>query len=248
MRLLGIIFILLVCSLHTFAQDTASDQVWVKLIVKDSVDNKLIENAQIVSYESMIIYATDEKGEFRNTFSKSDSLKVFGLGYSPQVIRVSEFNDSVQQKVIHLGRKIYMIGTVDVASDRELHLNLPKDINLGGEDDLPAALKGDSYNKKPPVMAAVVNPLSYVNYYTSKREREKRDMRRVLVQNEEQEKIKEFYNRDIVKEVSGYEGEMLDKFMIYCNINIKLSPDSNPIFIRMKIAELLEKFEEENKK
>ncbi len=247
MRLVGIVLVLVVCSLHTYAQDKLSDQVWVKLIVKDSVDNKLVENAQIVSYESMIIYATDESGEFRGSFSKSDSIKVFGLGYSPQVIRVNEFNDSIQERVIHLGRKIYMIGTVDVASDSELHLNLPKGM-IGDEDDLPAALKGGSFNKKPPVAAAVVNPLSYVNYYTSKREREKRDMRRVLAHAGEQEKINEVYNRDIVKEVSGLEGDQLDKFMIYCNINIELTPDSNPILIRMRIAELLEKFEEENKK
>ncbi len=230
-----------------YSQDNAKDVVWVKLIVKDSVDNKVIENAQVVSYETMIIYATNESGEFRGSFSKSDSLKVFGLGYSPQVLRVKEFNDSIQEKIVYLGRKFYMIGTVDVQSDKELHLNLPKDINFGDEDDLPASLKGD-YDKKPPVAAAVLNPLSYVNYYTSKKEREKRDMRRVLVQNEEQEKVNEIYNRDIVKEVSGYEGEMLDKFMVYCNVNLKVSSESNPILVRMKIAELLEKFEEENKK
>ncbi len=247
MRLITVI-ILLLCSLNIFSQNDEKNIVWVKLVVKDSVDNKIIENAQIVSYETMIIYATDESGIFRGSFSKTDSLKVFGLGYSPQVLRVNEFNDSIGERVIHLGRKIYMIGTVDVQSDKELHLNLPKDIHFGNEDDLPASLKGDSYNKKPPIAAAVVNPLSYVNYYTSKREREKRDMRRVLVQNEEQEKVNEIYNRNIVKEVSGYDGEMLDKFMVYCNVNLKVTSESNPILVRMQIAELLEKFEGEYKK
>ncbi|MCW3805244.1 hypothetical protein [Plebeiibacterium marinum] len=238
---------MLVCTLHTYSQDTPKEQVWVKLIVKDSVDNKTISNAQIVSYESMIIYATDESGVFRGSFNSTDSLKVFGLGYSPTIVHVDMLKNFPEGKIVHLGRKFYMLGTVDVPSDQELHLNMPKDINLGKENDIPTALRGDSYNKKPPVLAAVANPLSYVNYYTSKKEREKREMRRVLGQEQEQDKINEFYNRDIVKEVSGYEGEMLDKFMIYCNINIKLSADSNPVLIRMKIAELMEKFEEENK-
>ncbi|WP_027472909.1 hypothetical protein [Saccharicrinis fermentans] len=220
--------------------------VWVKLIVKDKTDDRFIENAQVISYETMHIYATDSLGSFRNVFNATDSLKVFGLGYEAVVIKVKQFENIEDGLTLELARRTYMIRSVDVPAKQELHLHLPSDIKLAEkkDDDKPIALRSGNFSSKPPVLAAVFNPLSFIHYYTSKQEKRKRNAIKELAKDAEQQKINVFYNRDIIKEVSGYEeGKKLNDFIVYCNVNLHLNSRDNALLVKERILKLKEKFE-----
>ena len=50
-------------------------------------------------------------------------------------------------------------------------------------------------------------------------------------------------NPEIIALVSGYEGEELEKFVIYCNIHLKINLSDNGITASRKIKVLLEEYE-----
>lgn len=244
MRYLYLI-LLIFCPVLTFAQEE-DGKVWVKLVVKDQVNNQPIENAQLVSFESFQIFATDPSGVFRGSLTKTDSLKIFSLGYLPVILHLSEEIDSLNEvnKVIRLRRKVIMLQEVDISGNKDMHLNLPDDIANAQKNNVPVALRGDGFSDKPSAAAAVINPIGFAHYY-SKAEKSKREALEMLAEDAEQQKINEFYNRDIVQEVSEYEGEELDRFMVYCNINMKLTSEDNPLLVKQRIVELKKKFEAE---
>ncbi|MGQ1787343.1 hypothetical protein [Saccharicrinis sp. GN24d3] len=245
MRLTVLVLLMLpFCWAH--AQDSLNNEVWVKLFVFDKTDDRPIENAQVISYETMQVFATDSMGTFRNVFNPSDSLKVFGLGYEARVVKVARFKTMSEGMELKLARRTYMIRSVDVPAKQELHLHLPEDIKMRKKSETPMALRSNAFASKPPVLAAVINPVSYVHYYTSKKERRKRNAIKEISKAKDQEKINVFFNRDVIKDVSRYvEGEKLNHFIVYCNVNLKVTSRDNPMIVKQRIHDLLKKFESE---
>ncbi len=236
-------------SLYTQAQELSDNLVWVKLSVYDKVNNKPIDGAQVISYKTMLSYVTDSLGQFRNTFNESDSLKIYSLGYDGQTIKVKQFKQLENGIEIYLNRRTYMIRSVDVPAKKELHLHLPEDIQLAKKNDTPPPLRSDVFSSKPPIIAAVINPISYAYYFTSKKERRKRKAIQAIRRSKDHDIIRTFFNREIIKEVSGYEdGEKLNKFIIYCNLNIRVTVKDNPLIVKHKILKSKEKFEKKLEK
>ncbi len=245
---LYILFILSFYCLLVQSQENNGLDVWVKIYVSDKTDGRPVENAQVISYETMQVYATDSLGMFRSVFKQSDSLKVFGLGYDGVVVKVEQFKNRDEGIELRLTRRTYMIRSVNVAAKQELHLHLPDDIKLAkkSDKDKPIALRSDVYSRKPPVLAAVINPISYVYYFTSKKEKMKRNGLKALAKSKDQDKINVFFNKEIIKEVSEYkEGEKLNEFIVYCNVNLKVASNDNHLIVKHRIMKLKEKFEAE---
>ncbi len=237
---------LIILSCHVLAQNSEPEQAWVKLHIIDNVDNRPIQNAQIVSYETMLFYNSDSAGIFRNTFNVTDSIKVFGMGYDAVVLKIKNIiTDEDSVKNVFLSRRSYMIASVDVPAEKELQLHMPDDIHVNVKNTTPVSIRSDNFTQKPPVLAAVVSPVSYIYYYTSKRERRKRKFRELLQQEKEEQIVNNMYSRELIKEITGYVGKELDKFMVFCNINIKIDSSDNPIIVKQKVLELKEKYETE---
>ncbi len=241
-----IIFIALFYCSDGYGQE---DSTKVNLLIKilDAENRQPIYNAQSISYKNMLSFATDTDGILNYAFDIDDSIKVFGLGYEPQTLHVKDFMGIDSMINISLTRKTYMIKAVDVSS-RELNLHLPNDIKLGKPDDLPEApLRSDNFGTKPNVIDAVATPLSVVHYYTSKSEKEKREFRKVLNEQDNIDKVSSIYNGDIIKEVSEYEGDTLNHFIIYCNTHLDIKPETNPLIVMQMILDLKPAFEEKLK-
>ena len=246
MRLVYILTFLLIGVRCVFAQEDKGQEVWVKIIARDNTDGKTIENAQIVSYETMQMFATDSSGVFRGVFNTSDSLKIFGLGYEAIVVKVKKFENLPEGKEISLDRRIYMIRSVDVAAKKELHLHLPGDIKLAKKDEKkePVALTSSHYSPKRTVLTSVLNPVGFVRHHVSKKERFLRKANERLADAKEQQEVDKIYNRNVIKEISGYaEGDTLTRFIVYCNVNINVKPSDNPLMVKQKILELQKQFE-----
>lgn len=232
----------LLLSVNAIAQpDTTSVKVAVRLL--DAENNKPIFNAQTISYMSQHHFVTDEDGIIIYSFPKADSLRVFGMGYEALTLQVSDFIGIDSIIDIELSRQTYMIQGVDVGG-KDMHLHLPDDIKLGNNKDLPpASLRNDGFSGKPPLIAAVVSPASYIFYHTSKSEKQKRNMRAELAKQEHQDIIDEFYNADVIKEISKYEGDTLTNFIIYCNTHLTITSRSNAIIVKQLIIDAKKEFE-----
>ncbi len=238
-----IIFVAFFYCSDAFSQDD-STKVSILVRIIDASNHKPIYNAQSISYKTMLSFATDTDGILNFSFDIDDSIKVFGLGYNPITIHSKEFLDIDSIATISLTRKTYMIKEVDVKTN-EFNLHLPNDIKLGKHDDLPAIpLRGDDYNSAPSVVDAIFSPVSVAHYYTSKKEKRKREFRKLLNEETQQDKISNIYNAEIIKEVSEYEGDTLNKFIVYCNVHLNIAPHTNPIIVKQMIADLKPVFEQ----
>lgn len=239
-----VIWLIIFCPvIVVFSQEQNTDSVvWIKGVVLDEETRKPIGNIQLASYNEQHLYVADSDGTFRNIFSINDSIKIFGMGFNAKIIKVKDYINSDTLIEVVLSRRTYMIRSVDVAPQRELALHLPSDIKLGKKNETPPAQRNDNFSSKPPVLAALKSPLSYVHYYTSKSEKRKRKFREELRIHKKQLKINEFYNRDIIQEVSGLEGDSLDSFVVYCNINLVIDVNRNPVIVKQWIKELYDEY------
>ncbi|TLX77728.1 hypothetical protein E9993_03535 [Labilibacter sediminis] len=222
-----------------YSQNSKSDSlIWIKGIVIDEQSQLPIGNVQMVSYKTQMLFVANEEGVFRNSFHISDSVKIFGLGFEAKTFKVKDYINCDTLITVVLSRRSYLIRAVDVAPKRKLALHLPPDIKLAEKNETPPALRNDNFSGKPPVLAAVVSPLSFIHYYTSKSEKRKRAFREELVKHEKQSQINQFYNRSVIEKISGYSGASLDSFVVYCNINLKITERHNPVIVKQMISDL----------
>jgi hypothetical protein len=90
-------------------------------------------------------------------------------------------------------------------------------VPVGKKNDLAPELRGDAYDKKPPVIAALLTPASFLQYHLSKSEKEKRETRQAIVSDRQWEVISQFYNKELVMNLTGLNNAQADYFMMYIN-------------------------------
>ncbi len=228
-------------------------QVWLHGKVVSSLDSIPIPLAQLASYKKVNLFAADSIGEFRVILSESDSIKVIALGFEPRVFYLDSLAiDPDQMIYLPLDQATYQIQQVDInfykaysghsarlkelrRQQMEMNLGLPADIKLGKMvREVPADIQ-PVFEKKPPVYAALVHPLSFVHYHTSKSEKRKKKMIKLL----KDEKQRNMLSPELIKTISGYKGKELEQFIVYCNANIAFTASDNETSIKYKVIDLL---------
>ncbi len=250
MRLIiSVLLILIVSNVVAQDKEETEDDVWVQLFVYDADEHRVMENVQVISFRSMLVYLTDSIGSVHGFFQSGDSLKVSGMGFQPVVVKVDAFKGKENGKMVFLSRQTYMLRAVDITADKDFDLHMPGDINMGDdkEDDTPISLRSSYGKKKPAIYKAAINPVGFAHYYLSKEERQKRKNIKELQEEEKRQKIRKIFNRDIVAFVTGYKDKELDDFMLYCNMHLEVTENSNPIIVQQDVLDLTVKYEEEKK-
>ena len=235
----------------------AQEQVWLHGKVVRKSDQKPIPLAQIASYKKLNMFAADSIGEFRVILDANDSIKILALGFEPRVVHLDSLKvDADLKYIFSLDQTSYQIQQVDINSNihynaylnrlkdskskrEEMDLMLPEDIKLGQKPAIPDDIRPD-YSGPPPVYAAVVAPFRFIDYYTSKTDKNKRRYMKLL----SSEKQRSMLTVDLMAEVSGLEGEALQDFIIYCNANIKLNRKDTPLSVKYKVIDLYNAYKE----
>lgn len=248
-----ILSILLVYTCFTSNNSIAQDggHVWLDGVVINRADSTRLPYTQIASYKLVQIFAADSLGEFFIQVPKGDSLKLMALGFEPISFLVDDIVDRFDGKLcIAMRRTSYLIGQVDInyykkfsdyqdylkkmrAKQAELDLLLPPDVKLGKGSDIPPDLR-PLYSSKPPVVVAFFQPINFIYYHTSKLEKSKRKVLKLM----EESIIRDLLTIDIMREVSGLEGKELERFVVYCNINIELNKYDTTESITVKVMDL----------
>ncbi len=245
-----------ICLLIPVSAQTDST-IWITGKIIDSDTFQPVPYANIASYSQLLMYAADSSGHFYIQLPYDDSIKVVVLGYSSKVFKVKPVllqNNDIT--LFPLDRVSIMLKNVDInlyrgyfnldnnsdslkigfnASD----LNLPSDIILydKSKDIIPASYK-PIFKSKPPAVAFLFHPLSFIHYFTSKSQKSKRKMVKIIYS----EKNKGQLTNDLIEEISGFKGEELQQFIIFCNKNIKLCKKDNEALVRQKVFLALENF------
>ena len=178
-------------------------------------DEMPVPFAFVLNFRTHTGVTTNEQGLFTMDMLNIDSLEISSLGFTKLTVRVPANYNEMNVQIYYLKPIRFALPDVNVQGEKA-KVNMDG-VPMGRKLDLDPQLRGDAYNKKPPVLAAIFNPASFIQYYTSKRERDKRETRKAIVTERNWEFISQYYNKEMVMELTGMNEPQADSFMIYFN-------------------------------
>ena len=208
-------------------------------------DEQPIAYAHVINPRTHGGTTSNFEGYFTMDMLNIDSLKISAIGFLDQTvgIPVTHHPDSILD--IYIQPAVFSIREVTVEGEKQK-------VNLGGDQygkpiDISPELRGDAFNEKPPVVAALFNPISYWQYYLSKKERRKRDVRQAIALEKNWEMHSENYNKEKVMLLTGLDDEQADEFMIWFNSKNVLAYTSSEYEVRAAIREYFEIYRKEGR-
>jgi len=213
----GLLF-LLFASYFGRAQDDSDlvDPILIKLQGKiiSAGDSLPVPYANILNNRTHSGTTTNANGLFTIEMLNIDSLIVTSIGYERSTLKVPGNYTGYNTLTFVMLPSNYALREVRVEGDK------PK-VDLGFEtgktSSIPVELRGDAFNEAPPVLAAFFNPISYWQYYLSKKEKRKREVRKDMVIMKNWEMHSQNYNKDKVMMLTGMNEMEADSFMIWFN-------------------------------
>ncbi|HAZ04659.1 MAG: hypothetical protein A2W90_06680 [Bacteroidetes bacterium GWF2_42_66] len=227
-------FLLLLNVVAAQGFDDEIDPVLIKLkgqIV--NIDDGLpIPYVHVVNMRTHGGTTTDASGKFILEMLNVDSLAISVIGFKKMYIQIDPRYNENNLYTIHAIPVRFAIKEVEVKGERkEVDLGLPEAKSV----DISPELRGDGYNSKPPIIAALFNPLSFLQYHLSDDEKEKREVRKAIVSEERWQMLSKYYSKEVVMNLTGLNETDADKFMLYFNSKGILNHTSSEYDVRAAI-------------
>ncbi|HPE77649.1 MAG TPA: carboxypeptidase-like regulatory domain-containing protein [Draconibacterium sp.] len=229
-------FVLL--SFQGIAQDDADliDPVLIKLQgrIISAGDSSAIPYANVINYRTHGGTTTNSDGYFTIEMLNIDSLIVTSIGYEQKKIKVPANYSGYNTLVFIMLPSNYALREVLVEGEK------PKvDLGMGAgkPTDIAPELRGDAFNESPPILAAFFNPVSYWQYYLSKKEKRKREVRKEMIIQKNWEMHSQNYNKEKVMMLTGMNDADADSFMLWFNSQDVLPYLSSEYQVRATIIE-----------
>jgi hypothetical protein len=245
-RKLTLFLVLFLTTFQLFAQlveDIDPMPIKLKAQVLNLDDESPVPSAFVLNYRTHAGITTNDQGRFTMDMLNIDSLSITILGYSKTAVHVPASYNEMNVLIIYAKPVRFALPEYKVKGE-QAKVNMDG-IPMGKKSDIDPQLRGNAYNKKPPVLAAFFNPVSFLQYYTSKREKEKRDTRKAIITEKQWETLSQYYNKELVMELTGLNEFQADAFMIYFNGKGVLSHTSNDYDVRNAIKEQYKLYREE---
>ncbi|HRX10722.1 MAG TPA: carboxypeptidase-like regulatory domain-containing protein [Draconibacterium sp.] len=229
-------FVLL--SFQGIAQDDADliDPVLIKLQgrIISAGDSSAIPYANVINYRTHGGTTTNSDGYFTIEMLNIDSLIVTSIGFEQKKIKVPTNYSGYNTLVFIMLPSNYALREVLVEGEK------PKvDLGMGAgkPTDIAPELRGDAFNESPPILAAFFNPVSYWQYYLSKKEKRKREVRKEMIIQKNWEMHSQNYNKEKVMMLTGMNDADADSFMLWFNSQDVLPYLSSEYQVRATIIE-----------
>jgi hypothetical protein len=232
-----ITFLLLIfATTNVFAQDEEIDPVLIKIKanILSLADSVPVPYANVLNMRTHGGTITNNGGYFTLEMLNIDSLVVTSIGYQRSVLKVPANYSGYTTLNFYIQPINYGVGEVRVEGEK------PK-VDLGFEtgrtSEIAPELRGDAFNDSPPVLAAFFNPISYWQYYLSKKEKRKREVRKQLVIQKNWEMHSQNYNKEKVMMLTGLNEAAADSFMVWFNSQDILPYLSSEYQVRASVIE-----------
>jgi hypothetical protein len=248
MRLIAItgMIILMFAGLKSYAQTDPSliDPILVNLKARiiNAADSTGVPYATIINNRNRSGTITNNDGFFSMDVLNIDSLIVSSVGYQRKVLYIPHNYMGYETLTFTMNPVSYAVREVDVTGEKP---KVAGDLGTGKPVDIPMELRGDAFNERPPILAALLNPISYWNYYLSGREREKRDVREAMAMQKYWEMHSQNYNKEMVMKLTGLNEAAADTFMMWFNSQNVLPYTSTEYEVRASIKYYFEIYKEE---
>ncbi|MDP2337125.1 MAG: hypothetical protein Q8N05_11890 [Bacteroidota bacterium] len=241
-----LLLLLLFLSSQLFSQnqeDIDPMPVKLKAQVLNLADELPVPFAFILNHRTHGGVTTDEQGRFTMDMLNIDSLSISSLGFSKTTVRIPANYNEMNVLILYAKPIRFAIPEVKVAGE-QMKVNMDG-VPTAKKIDIAPQLRGDAFNKKPPVLAAFFNPVSFLQYYTSKREKEKREARKAIITEKQWEILSQFYTKELVMMLTSLNDSSADDFMMYINSKGLLSHMSNEYDVRATIREQFQIYRQE---
>lgn len=231
------------------AQDSGMNEDPILVRMKGKLvsagDSMPVPYANIVYPRYRTGTSTNAGGFFSVEMLNVDSLIISAMGFKSRTLRLPRNYNESTTLTVYLQPVVYAIREVEVKGEK----NTPNldGVPIGKPTDVPVELRGDAFNEKPPVLAAIFNPLSYWQYYLSKKEKQKRDVREAVALEKNWEMHSRNYNKEVVKMLTGLGDSEADEFMVWFNAQNVLPYTSSEYEVRAAIRNYFEIYRHEKK-
>jgi len=242
-----IFFLLLLVATNGFSQDdVVVDPMLIRLRAKiiSAADSSAVPYANIINNRTHSGTITNTEGAFSLEMLNIDSLLVSSVGYQKAVLKVPANYNGNSVLVFLLKPVNYNLGEVQVKGERQ---KVDLGLETGKPTELPVELRGDAFNEKPPVLAALFNPISFWQYHLSKREKQKREVRKAIAIEKNWEMHSQNYNKDMVIYLTGTTDAQADSFMVWFNAQDVLPYTSTEYQVRASILEYFDIYKREDR-
>ena len=209
--------------------------VKVKGQVLNLEDETPVSNAIIMNMRTKTTISADLQGRFLMDALNIDSISVSSLGYTKSVAHIPANYNEMNVLIVYMKPVRFSIPDVNVHGEQK-KVNMDG-VPVGKKNDIAPELRGDAYSKKPPVIAALITPASFLQYHLSKSERDKRETRKAIFTEKQWDAISKFYNKELVMKLTGLNNAQADYFMMYINGKGLLSQMTNEYAVRDIINE-----------
>jgi hypothetical protein len=205
-----------------------------KARVISASDSSAVPYANIINHRTHSGTITNADGYFTLEMLNIDSLVITSVGYERGILKVPRDYSEYNTLTFIMKPVNYAIGEVKVEGERQ---RVDLGLGSGKPVDIAPELRGDAYNERPPVLAALFSPVSYWQYYLSKKEKRKRNVREAIALEKNWEMHSKNYNKEKVMMLTGLDEMEADTFMIWFNAQNILPYTSTEYQIRASIIE-----------
>jgi len=185
---------------------------------------------------------TDAHGHFSMEMLNVDSLGITAMGFMKEYIHIPPKQTPDSLYTIWLKPIRFAISEVEVKGKSN---SVDLGVSTGKPVDIDPELRGDAFNSKPPWYAAIFSPASFIQYHVSRSEKEKREVRKAIITEKRWEYLSQYYNKELVMNLTGLEEAEADSFMIYFNSKGMLNQVDNDYEVREAILEQYELYKQE---
>ncbi len=237
-----VVLIFLVFAETVWGQDKLrEDPIFIRIHAKiiSEADSSAIPYANIINNRTHNGTTTNAEGLFSLEMLNIDSLIVSSVGFQKTILKVPKNYMGNSILVFALKPANYNLGEIQVKGDKQ---KVDLGLETGSPIDIPIELRGDAFNEKPTVFKALKSPASFLQYKLSKKEKEKRNVRKALIEEANWEELSTHYNKDMVMKVTGLNQAYADTFMVWFNSQNVLSHTSSEYQIKTSISQYFPKF------
>lgn len=228
----------------SYAQVPDLYMVNIRGLVTSADNNEPVPYAHVINARVHGGTTTNADGRFSITMLTEDTLIIRAVGFVDQKLTINEFPPKNLYEIVMKPVR-YLLNEVTVTGENQLgrKLGLPEAKPL----NIPKELRGAAFNEKPPWYAALVSPLSFLQYHLGTEEKHKREILNTIHNNEEWMLFSRYFNLEAIKKLTGLEGKEADQFMVYCNLHNRLPYFAGQMEIEFQIMDLFFKFKKEKK-
>ncbi|MGM0530608.1 MAG: hypothetical protein ACQER7_04595 [Bacteroidota bacterium] len=207
----------------------------------DADSFKPVKNAHIININNNKATISDTLGNFDIRIKPGDSLKISSIGYREKFYQYTGVWLNIVFESIPLKERIYEISEVEITpwgtyeDFKERFLNLDRKTPRENLHPLAWNILKERPEDDEPAEPGIASPVSMIYDLFSQEGKERRKYQEIKKKEEKEKRIRSKFNREIVGNLTGLEGEKLDRFMEFCNFTDEYILNTKEYFILERV-------------